>query len=181
MTPLVHLIASLIVGYIVAPNKRKFHVIVWVIALLCLAIDLDHYYLVGSMHNIWVLFSIPLMLYGIAYLYESSIRPWTITLRFTFLVLFLNNLLHLVLDSMDGSPLVLFYPFDNTTYTLSGNLGIHIGDALILSPAQTLLIGFIGLVAMMRFMMTRSEKRSISLVNLFENQGGMAYQNGSPM
>ena len=160
MTPIIHLITSLVIGYLVKPSGRKYTVIVWVVAVCSSMIDIDHLFLIGAFHNIWILFSIPLFLYGVAYFYESISRPWTVTLRFIALLLFLDNLGHLVLDTIDCTPLILFFPFDDTSFVLSGTLGIKFGDIVQLSSAQTLLMGFLAFVIIMRFVMRKAHKKS---------------------
>jgi hypothetical protein len=119
-----HLIMSLFLGLILyfAYNKHFFRVIT--VALIVLAIDLDHFNPLTSIfggvrifHNLLFVTLVPAFFMGYFYIKNQETKNYSGV--YTSALFFVMLTGHVFYDGMDSTPVLLFYPFANNSIMVS--------------------------------------------------------------
>ncbi|MEK6954740.1 MAG: metal-dependent hydrolase [Candidatus Micrarchaeota archaeon] len=123
MDSLFHFIFSIIAALAVDLHKKHKLPFVIFAASFAVAIDFDHFLgwdpsYIKPLHNIWVAFFLPLLLFYLAYHYERNKKPYGIEAQKFFLVLLAMLTGHLVADMFYGD-IRLLYPLTNAAYSFS--------------------------------------------------------------
>jgi membrane-bound metal-dependent hydrolase YbcI (DUF457 family) len=153
MQPIEHFLLSLIAGIGVGlhlDNIKKKYLIIFILACIATAIDLDHLlpmYTQGGIkafHNIFLLIFFPVVLFIGASVYESR-KGGSIYQR-NMLILAVLFVGHMLQDSMTGN-IPLFYPISKGQYTVI-SLGFTVDSVLFsLTTQQSLLLIWGGIIA----------------------------------
>jgi len=144
MNPLIHFLASIVVGIGVGLHHKRKYTIILVLASLCLFVDLDH--LIGGpkadsymFHNVFVFITLPLTIFLVCYLYEVVKREGSTKYQRISLVFIVMLVGHMFLDGIDGGAMALYYPLSSNQYVLS-DISFEPHPYVSLSSEQTLLL-----------------------------------------
>ena len=155
MMPLAHIVFSFFLTLFILPREKVNVINVIIPVALSAMIDLDHLFLPHAFHNIFVFFFIPMVFHLFMYVYEPIYRPYKMDLQYLSILLLSNNLLHFLLDTIDGSPIKIYYPFSSVDYTISPELTFEIPGMGVLPPTATLTLSFVVIVMLIRVFMAR--------------------------
>jgi hypothetical protein len=149
-----HFIMSLFLGLILYSAYHRHFFRVLTIALVVLAIDLDHFNPVTSVfggvkifHNLLFVTLVPAFFMGYFYLKNRETRDYSGV--FTSALFFVMLTGHVFYDGMDSTPVLLFYPFANNSMMVSEMfVGMNIVGSMNLTIVTALY--FSGLVLLAR-------------------------------
>lgn len=144
MTPIIHFLASIVAGIGIGLHYKRKYSLILLLAFIALFPDLDHFIPtmgqgIKAFHNVYVFFTLPLIIFLICYLYELTRKEGSTKYQRIGLVFFVMLVGHMFLDGIEGGAMTLYFPLSTEQFVLS-DISFSPHPYFALSSAQTLLI-----------------------------------------
>ncbi len=139
-SPLIHIGASIAAGYCIGLHDNNKYKVIVSLAFLHEFVDLDHFFDGVVFHTMFIFIMLPLFILIVTSIFDIGFSKNTTWTRYA-LVFFVIMVGHMLLDSANGKPMMLFYPFSTTWYVVSSSVVINHAEVYVYSTTpQTPLI-----------------------------------------